>query len=157
MALTQQIAKHFRDVHFGGNWTTSALKEHLEDITWQEATKKIQSFNTIAVLTYHINYYTSEVLKVLQGRPLEASDKFSFACPPIQSAEDWKAVLDKMWHDAEAFASLVEKLPEEKLAEDLADPKYGTWFRNLSGIIEHTHYHLGQIVILKKLLRNEKA
>jgi hypothetical protein len=33
---------------------------------------------------------------------------------------------------------------------DFDDGKYGTVLRNILGLIEHTHYHLGQIVILKK-------
>jgi hypothetical protein len=41
------IAKQFRDVHFGGNWTDSSLKQHLSGITWQQAATKVYSFNTI--------------------------------------------------------------------------------------------------------------
>jgi hypothetical protein len=150
--LPVQIAKHFRDVHFGGNWTSVSLKETLAGITWQQATTKVYSFNTIAVLVYHINYYVSAVLKVLQGGPLTASDKFSFDLPPIQSTEDWEKLLDKLWTDAESFAILVEQLPESKLEETFSDEKYGNYYRNIHGIIEHTHYHLGQIVLLKKIL-----
>ena len=43
-------------------------------------------------------------------------------------------------------------MPEERFFEDMADPKYGSWYRNIHGIIEHAHYHLGQIVLLKKLI-----
>ena len=76
--------------------------------------------------------------------------KYSFAHPPIQSKEDWEKLLDKLWTDAETFASLIEQLPESKLWEDFADGKYGNYYRNIHGIIEHTHYHLGQIVLIKK-------
>lgn len=61
----QQIAKHFRDVHFGGNWTSVNLKDTLADINWQQATTKVHDLNTIAVLVFHVNYYVSPVLKVL--------------------------------------------------------------------------------------------
>ncbi|MEJ7829346.1 MAG: hypothetical protein WKF91_14145 [Segetibacter sp.] len=37
MNLTGQIAKQFRDVYFGGNWTSVNLKENLADVTWQQA------------------------------------------------------------------------------------------------------------------------
>ena len=37
MKLTSQIAKNLRDVHFGGNWSYSNLKDNLADITWNEA------------------------------------------------------------------------------------------------------------------------
>jgi len=30
--LTKQLAKHFRDVHFGGNWTSVNLKDSLAGI-----------------------------------------------------------------------------------------------------------------------------
>lgn len=152
MSLTKQIAKHFRDIHFGGNWTTSNLKDNLADTTWLQATTQVHSFNTIATLVYHTHYFVHVVLKVLQGEPLNASDKYSFDVPTIQSQEDWEKLLDKVWADAESFAALVEQLPESKLWEDFSDKKYGNYYRNLHGVIEHTHYHLGQIVLIKKIL-----
>jgi hypothetical protein len=152
MNLTKQIAKQLRDVHFGGNWTSVNLKDSLADVTWQQATTKVYSFNTIAILVCHMNYYISAVLKVLQGGPLDAHDKYSFELPPIQSQEDWKKLLDKTWTDAENFASMIEQLPENKLWEDFSDNKYGNYYRNIHGIIEHIHYHLGQIVLIKKIL-----
>lgn len=93
MNTTKQLAQHFRDVHFGGNWTFVNLKDSLADVTWQEATTKLHDFNTIATLLFHINYYVNPVLKVLQGEPLTASDKYSFDCPPITSNEDWQKLV----------------------------------------------------------------
>jgi uncharacterized damage-inducible protein DinB len=152
MEIAKQISKNLRDVHFGGNWTWSTLKEHLSDITWQQATTKVHSFNTIATLVFHINYFVQATLDVLQGKPLTANDKFSFDYPPINSTEDWEAMLSKVWDDAEQCASLIEQLPDSKLSEIFVQEKYGTYYRNLTGTIEHAHYHLGQIVIIKKLL-----
>jgi hypothetical protein len=152
MNVTGQIAKHLRDVYFGGNWTSSNLKDQLAGISWQQATAQVHSLNTIAALTYHLSYYVSAVLKVLQGEPLSASDKYSFDHPPIQCREDWEKLLDNIWTDAETFARLIEQLPESKLWEDFSDNKYGNYYRNLHGIIEHIHYHLGQIVLIKKML-----
>ncbi len=152
MNLTEQIAKHLREIYFGGNWTSSNLKDNLADVTWQQASTEVYSFNTIATLVYHINYYVSAVLKVLQGEPLDASDKYSFDHPAILSQEDREKLLDKTWTDAESFASLIEQLPERKLWENLSDDKYGNFYRNIHGIIEHAHYHLGQIVLIKKIL-----
>ena len=152
MNLTTQIAKHFRDVHFGGNWTSVNLKEALAGVNWQQATTKIYSLNTIATLVFHINYYVSAVTEVLQGEPLTAHDKYSFDLPPIQNQEDWEKLLNKTWSDAENFARLIEQLPEGKLGDIFSEEKYGTYYRNIHGIIEHTHYHLGQIVLIKKIL-----
>jgi hypothetical protein len=156
MNLSEQIAKHFREINFGGNWTTSNLRDNLADVTWQEATTKVNSFNTIATLVYHTNYFVSAIIPVLQGGQLNAHDKYSFNHLPIRSEQDWEQMLNKVWSDAETCANLVKDIPETMLWEDFTDAKYGSYYRNLHGVIEHTHYHLGQIVILKKLIREGK-
>lgn len=153
MNIAKQLAAHFRQVHFGGNWTSVNMKETLADVDWQMATTKVSRFNTIATLVFHTNYYVSAVLKVLQGGALEAKDIYSFDHPAITSQDDWEKMLDKSWNEAETFASLVAQLPDAKLWETFTDEKYGTYYRNIMGIIEHTHYHLGQIVFLKKWIK----
>jgi len=152
MNLSLQIGKHFRDVYFGGNWTSVNVQETLSDVGWQQAVTEVHNFNTIAVLLYHMNYYVHTVLKVLEGQPLLASDLLSFDLPPIKSEADWQHMLNKTLDEAERFAGLVEQLPESRFAEIFTDEKYGNYYRNIAGIIEHTHYHLGQIVMIKKLL-----
>jgi hypothetical protein len=152
MNISLQIGKHFRDVYFGGNWTTVNVKETLSEVSWQQAVTGVHDFNTIAVLVYHMNYYVHAVLKVLQGQSLVASDHLSFDLPPIQSEADWQQLINKTLEEAEQFAGLVEQMPESRFAEIFTDEKYGNYYRNITGIIEHTHYHLGQMVIIKKLL-----
>jgi hypothetical protein len=93
------------------------------------------------------------VLQVLEGGKLDAHDKYSFSHPPIQCTEDWEKMLEKTFTDAEKFAALLETLPAEKLEENFVEEKYGSYYRNMHGIIEHTHYHMGQIVILKKMIQ----
>jgi hypothetical protein len=156
MNLTGQLAKHLRDVHFGGNWTTSNLKDTLADVTWQEATANVYSFNTIATLVYHTHYYIDALLRVLKGEPLDAKDAYSFNHPPIQSQDEWNNLLNKTWATAENAALLIEQLPESRLDEYFTDEKYGSYYRNIQGIIEHMHYHLGQIVLIKKLLHDNE-
>src|SRR5262245_49461083 len=110
MSITKQIAKHLREVHFGGNWTFSNLKDNLAGVTWEEAITPVHSLNTISKLVFHIHYYVSTIIKVLEGGPLDAHDRFSFDCPPVQSQEDWNNLLDKVWTDAEKLATLIEQV-----------------------------------------------
>jgi hypothetical protein len=155
MSLPSHSAKHFRDVHFGGNWTASGLREVVKDLSWQEATAQVHSFNTIATLLFHVNYFVEALIRVLREEPINASDKLSFAHPPINSQEDLQKMLQKTWDDAETAAQLIEKLPASQFDEVFVDEKYGTYFRNIHGIIEHIHYHLGQIALIKKLVREQ--
>lgn len=153
MVTSKNIAKHFKEAYFGGNWTVSNLKDNLKDLSWQDATKKVQSLNTIATLVFHIHYFVEVAKRVLEGGPLEGKDELSFAHPPINSQKDWDDFLRHVFASGEQFANLIEKLPDEKLWENFTDPKYGIYYRQLHGIIEHTHYHLGQIALIKKLLK----
>lgn len=156
MTTSTQLAKHLRDVFSGGNWTVSNVKEQLADVTWQEAITPVASLNTIATLAFHISYYLPVITRVIKGGPLEGSDKFSFAHPPIDSQEDWVNFQHQILADAEACAKLIEQLHDDKLTEDFGGTaKYGNYFRNIFGIIEHTHYHLGQIALIKKLLKEQ--
>ncbi|HVG16500.1 MAG TPA: hypothetical protein VM935_16120, partial [Chitinophagaceae bacterium] len=93
------------------------------------------------------------VLSVLEGKGLNASDKFSFDLSPIHSEDDWQALLSKTFKEAEALAVRIEDLDDAALSEIFAAPQYGNYYRNLHGVIEHTHYHLGQISLIKKMLR----
>lgn len=155
MYTAEQIAKALRDVHFGGNWTCSNLRDQLADVSWVEANTRVHGLNTIVALVYHINYYVSAVLKVLDGGPLDASDKYSFDHPPLNSKEDWEQLLSKAWSEAESLAARIALLSGSMLEADFTDAKYGSYYRNLQGIVEHTHYHLGQIAVVKKIMRQQ--
>lgn len=87
-SISPLIAKALREVQFGGNWTDVNLKSTLQGVTWQQATTKVQSFNTIAVLVFHINYYIDRVLPVLKGDKLDAKDSDAFSHPPINNEDD---------------------------------------------------------------------
>ena len=127
-------------------------RQELANVSWQQATKKLGNLNTIAALTYHINYYLAGLLHVLKGGPLQMSDRYSFDVPVITSEEDWKQLVNSFLTNAEAFACSVEQMPEETLEGNFVDEQYGTWLRNLEAVIEHSYYHLGQISLIKKLL-----
>ena len=154
--LAKQTAKHLREVYFGGNWTASNVRDTLSDVTWEEATVRFDNFNTIASLTNHISYYVPAVLEVLKGNPLVAKDELSFAHPPIARQEDWNTFLESIWENVSEFADKIETLEDVQFFEDMLEKKYGNYFRNLHGIVEHVHYHLGQIVLIKKYIRGEK-
>ena len=157
MSLSNDLARHFRGLHFGPSYVGSNLKDALEGVDVKEATTQVGSLNTIAKLTFHVNYYVSAVLKVFQGGKLDAHDKFSYDCPPIQSEADWQTLKDKVFSEAEAIAKLIESLPAQQLEGPFESGKYGNNFRNINGLIEHTYYHLGQINIIKKLIREGQS
>ncbi len=153
MSINQQLSNRIREVILNGTIIANTnYKDQLTTCNWELATAKIGSLNTIAALTQHIHYYLSGVMQALEGGALTIKDKYSYDFPEIKSENVWEKILMQLWKDAEKFAILVEQLPEHKLNETFLDEKYGTYQRNIEAIIEHSYYHLGQIVLIKKML-----
>lgn len=157
MENSNQLANRFKEVLLKGKWIANTnFKDQLSNVTWQQATKKIGSLNTIAALAYHINYYLAGVLNVFEGGSLEIRDKYSFDLPQIKTKEDWDSLLGELWANAEKFAYHVELMSDEKLESIFVEEKYGNYRRNIEGIIEHSYYHLGQISLIKKLIKESE-
>jgi hypothetical protein len=153
MESSTQLATRFRDVILNGKWIANTnFKDQLTNVTWQQSIQKIGTLNTLAALAYHINYYVAGVLNVFEGGELEIRDKYSFDLPEIQSKEDWEKLLNDFWSNAEKFAGHVENMSEEKLEEVFVKEAYGTYRRNIEGMLEHSYYHLGQVSLIKKMI-----
>ncbi|MFD2561183.1 DinB family protein [Aquimarina rubra] len=158
MTNSELIANRLKEVLLNGHWIANTnYQELIKSVTWKQATQKIDSLNTIAALTYHINYYLAGILNVFNGGTLEIRDKYSFDMPPITSENDWKQLIDEFLKNAEAFIFKVEKMSEQKLNAVFVDEKYGTYLRNIEGVIEHSYYHLGQISLIKKLITDNNV
>ena len=121
-------------------------------ITWQQALQKVDSLNTIAALTYHINYYLAGLLNAFENGKLEIRDKYSFDLPPIHSEADWKKLLTAFLDNSEKFAGQVEQMDDSLFDQPFVDEKYGSYLRNIEGVIEHSYYHLGQISLIRKMI-----
>lgn len=153
MGRTHDLASRLTEVLLSGRWIANTnFKSQIESVTWRQATEKIGSLNTIASLTFHVNYYLAGIINVFQGGGLEIRDKYSFDIPPIESESDWNRLIVEFITNAEVFVSEVLKLADSKLDESFVDDKYGTYLRNIEGVIEHSYYHLGQISLIKKML-----
>ncbi|MBL7930934.1 MAG: DinB family protein, partial [Bacteroidia bacterium] len=140
------IADRLREVFLSGHWIANTnYKEQLEKVNWQQATQKVEDLNTIAALTFHINYYIDGLLRAFETGKLDISDKFSFDLPPINTEADWNKLKTTFLSNAEKFANKVEQLDDAIFDKPFIDEKYGTYYRNIEAQIEHSYYHLGQI------------
>lgn len=155
MTTGEQLATRLREVILNGTWIANTnFKAELEHLNWKIATTEIPHLNTISVIAQHIHYYINGIKNVFENGKLEIKDKYSFDFPPINSQTDWETFLDTFWPDTEQLAEFVEKMPDSQLNTFFVDEKYGSYLRNIDGMIEHSYYHLGQIVLLKKMIVN---
>ncbi|PZD79275.1 DUF1572 domain-containing protein [Mesonia sp. K7] len=153
MTKSKQLANRLREVILNGTWIANTnFKNQLEGLDWKMATKKYQSLNTISVLAQHIHYYIAGITNVFTTGKLEIKDKYSFDFPSINPQTEWEKFQTRFYNDTEKLAELIEGLSEKQLYEDFVEKKYGSYLRNIDGMIEHSYYHLGQIVLIKKFM-----
>lgn len=154
MKLNEYLSNRLKEILTEGKWVLGTnFKEQIVNLNWKQATQKVEDYNTIADLTFHIDYYLDGIIKVFKGGTLDIRDKFSFDSPPIKSEQDWKNLVNKFSFDSEEFIELVYKMSDEEIMSDFVDKQYGTYYRNIDVMIEHTYYHLGQILLLKKRIK----
>ncbi len=153
MSLSDRIARRIREVYLNGHWVAKTnYVEALEEIDLAKASKKIGTHNTIAILVYHVNYYLDGLNKVFQGGDLTIKDKYSFEMPVLSNESEWQQLKVTLFNNAEQFATLVEEMDDEVLHGPFVKQEYGSNLRNVEATIEHGYYHLGQIVLLQKLI-----
>ncbi len=153
METAEQLASRFREVTLNGTWIANTnFKMALSDVTFKQATTKISNLNTIGVLTFHIHYYIAGLIEAFETGQLSIKDSFSFDMKSPFQQEDWQELKVGFFNDAERLAVLIADLPENILNETFIDIRYGTYRRNIEAMIEHSYYHLGQVIMLKKLI-----
>ncbi len=153
MNRSHQLADRLREVLLSGRWIANTnYKEQLMQTSLEQALTQISTLNSIAALAYHVNYYLAGILNVLNGGPLEIRDKYSFDLPTLTSEADWINLREEFLMNAELFVQKVALLSDEQLDSTFVKPEYGTYLRNMEGFVEHAYYHLGQIVIIRKMI-----
>lgn len=155
MKRSLPIANRLREVLLNGYWIANTnFKKQILGINWQQATHQVGNLNTIAALTFHISYYLGGLLDAFNSGKLDISDKYSFDLPEIQSEKDWQGLVNNFLTNSENFIAQIELLEDDMLDEPFVDERYGTYLRNVEGVIEHSYYHLGQVSLIKKLIQN---
>ena len=155
MENSKKLSNRFREVMINGKWIANTnYNDQLSTLNFQQATKTIDSLNTIAILTQHVNYYISGLVEVFKGRPLLIRDADSFNFPKIDSEIDWTTCKAELLNNSKEFAKHVETMTDTELDAVFIKEEYGNYHRNIEGVIEHCYYHLGQISLIKKMILN---
>ena len=153
MKTTHLIAAHIREAYEGNNWTGVSIADIVNTINWQQAQQKtIGSPNTIAGLLHHIYYWNGIMQQRLHGEDPFVPATNGFDVDEFSSESDWDILKEQTHRSFIELAEAVKNFPEEKLNETYAEGK-SDYYKNFQGIVEHAHYHLGQMAIIKNLLQ----
>lgn len=129
-------------------WHGPAVKEVLQDITTETATRKLPNVHSIVELVAHMTAWRIFVIQKLQGNETyKVTDEMNFP-----HGNEWTAVLQQLDASQHDLLKTIETFPADTLKELVphGEHKY-TFYTLLHGIIHHDLYHIGQIALLKKL------
>jgi hypothetical protein len=150
MKLIEAIAQHFYEVNYGSNWTDVAMKDALKEVSFKQAIKKISDLNTIAVLVHHIHFYNMVVYNRCFAEKQKEFKHEDSVIAEVTSEAEWQQLQDLYFDLADKLHQEILKLEDDALFT-IRPSIQNTYYKNLHGLIEHIHYHLGQISLLKKL------
>ncbi|GAB3414515.1 DinB family protein [Niabella aquatica] len=152
MNLKEYIAQHLMDVHSGNNWTEVNLSHTIKNISWQQAII-ITPFspNSIAMLVHHISYWNRAVAQRGTGTQPVINKENGMNVPPITSETEWEKLKKDNLVSAHELATVIEGYDEGNLFSPIL-ANHSSAYKNFQGQVEHVHYHLGQIVMIKNFL-----
>lgn len=155
MKIAALVAQHVAEV-VHGNWTDIYLDDVIADVTFDEAMALPAGItNSIAMLLNHLGLYNNVVSARLDGENPAVNDANGFDVVVNNDAE-WQQLKANVIAGFNMLAAKAKELPDEKLWQ-LTPAGHSTFYKTLHGISEHAHYHLGQIVLLKKMIRFAKS
>lgn len=152
MKIVHLIATHLLEVFEGDNWTDVNIATVIEDVSWLQAQQPTAaSPNTIAALLHHLYYWNGIAMQRLNGKNPFIPESNGFDIGAFNNESDWNMLKEKTHASFIQLATAIKKFPDDKLGETYAAGK-SSYYKNFQGIVEHAHYHLGQMVVIKKLL-----
>jgi hypothetical protein len=156
MQLKEAIAQHLLEVHEGNNWTEVDLAHTLQDVMLAEATTlTAASPNTIASLVHHLTFWNRVMARRAQGIATEIGEANGFDVPVLKTEADWVELKADSIRSAHELAAAIQQVEDLSFTTPIL-PNYSSVYKNLQGSVEHVHYHLGQLVILKNLVRSQR-
>lgn len=151
MKNRKRFKKLFEDNFDGDAWLDVALLSTVAPVAAADAAKNIYSLNSIWQIIYHItNWRETLVLRIQNKKPTVPENNFFEEITDTSEAA-WQTLLQRL---EESQKNLVALLKGKKDIEWDDLPSKGNYssFELMQSILQHDAYHLGQIVLIKKML-----
>jgi|SRR6185436_15236648 len=150
MTELQRLKKLLSDHFDGSPWLDVNIMDTLKDISASKAAGKTGNHNSIWQIVNHMIAWREANLKRVKDEVLPAPDNNFIEEIKDTSEEAWKATLKKLERSQHNILSFLESA-DDSVLEKIYIPNNLTYYEHLQGILQHDAYHLGQIVLLKKI------
>jgi uncharacterized damage-inducible protein DinB len=149
MSQVTRIVDHYDRVLNGEPWHGDPIWQILAGIPAEDAAARPEGggHNSWEIVM-HMTFWEGVAAQRLAGLRAGLVEELNFPAMPAATEENWKRTLDEFRASNQKFRAALEKLDPARLDELTAAGKR-TYYGEAHGVIEHTVYHAGQIVLLK--------
>jgi uncharacterized damage-inducible protein DinB len=152
MNETERLLSLFEKLYDGSPWIDVNLVSTLEALDAARAGKRpLSNANTIWEIVNHLIHWRMNVLARVQGQVIQTPENNYFEPVADTSDQAWVGTLHRLEDSQKQWTEFLESLEAEAL-DDLYPANQMTYYEHMQGIIQHDAYHLGQIVLLSKLV-----
>lgn len=139
--------------HYNGDpWIDNTITGELKSLTAEQAAKKFGGLNSIWQITCHmISWRNALIARVMDTPHAHPDNNFIEEISDI-SENAWKEALIKFEKSQADILAFLKKQDDE-LLEKVSPSSGYSYFELVNAILIHDSYHLGQIVLIKKLLQ----
>ncbi len=141
-------------------WFGNSLVEALRDVTPKMAEKRVSSnSHSIAEIVYHLTTWRIFAVRKLQGDvefDITTKDK-DWKKFPIVDEFEWEALQMELSLSQEELITELQKLTSDAFLETYVPGREYSYYTLVHGVMHHDIYHVGQIGLIKKVLKSLPA
>ncbi len=156
MQEKERLDRLFADLYDGHPWIGVNLMDTLGRLTAEEAHQHpFPQCNSIWEILNHLIAWRLNVMKRLGGStPVTPENNYVI---PVEDTSDaaWKDTLEELAVTQENWHRLLHDFDPGSFGK-IYPPNKMSYYEHIHGIIQHDAYHLGQIVILAKEVRQDE-
>lgn len=156
MTEKERILKTLSDLYDGRPWTDLSILQVVGDLTAEQASSKpLLQMHSVWAYLNHIVFWRKKIIALLSGHAAPPGDDPLDSAPRIDNSEAaWRETLNDLRRCHEDLMTVVSDLAEKRF-EEMEESLKATNYEMIQGIIQHDAYHLGQAMIVKKVVAAE--
>lgn len=140
--------------HFSGNpWIDVTIMGELKQLTAKQAAVKTGNLNSIWEIVNHMISWRRALITRVKGKSVKYSDNNFISEVKDKSPKAWKNSIIKFRKSQNDITGFLKK-SDDMLLENVSPASGYTYYELVMAILLHDSYHMGQIVLIKKLLKD---
>ncbi len=146
-----KVNKLIKDHYNGNPWIDTTIAATLKQLTAKQAAVKIGELNSIWQIVNHMIMWRTALIARVMDKPISHPDNNYIEEIKDTSAATWKQTIKRFERSQKDITSFLGSSEDELL--DMVSPSSGySYFELVMSIVIHDSYHLGQIVLIKKMM-----